>query len=234
MGAFSESLNSVTMKVLLILCLTTLALAQTEVHDDGIFKRVETLIKSAYNNLGSTSREEADAEPGRRETWYEYRSENNTLVRADCNCNADGSEDLTCDATGKCHCKCNVDGDKCDTCQAGWHSFPACHECNCNQEGSENTMCDVNTGKCPCKTALIVGDQCDACAVGNFNFPNCEDCQCHGEGATSNVCDNTSGKCTDCKDNVTGDKCSQCIAEYYGFPNCEGRITDKILSKRSH
>ena len=45
----------------------------------------------------------------------------------DCNCNADGSEDLTCDATGKCHCKCNVDGDKCDTCQAGWHSFPACH-----------------------------------------------------------------------------------------------------------
>ena len=50
-------------------------------------------------------------------------------------------------------------------------------ECNCNQEGSENTMCDVNTGKCPCKTALIVGDQCDACAVGNFNFPNCEGTQ---------------------------------------------------------
>ena len=35
-------------------------------------------------------------------------------------------------------------------------------------------MCDVDTGKCECKTALIVGDQCNECAVGNFNFPNCE------------------------------------------------------------
>ena len=26
--------------------------------------------------------EEADVEPERRETWYEYRSENDTLVRA--------------------------------------------------------------------------------------------------------------------------------------------------------
>ena len=46
----------------------------------------------------------------------------------DCNCNADGSLDDTCDAeTGKCHCKCNVEGDKCDTCTAGYHTFPDCH-----------------------------------------------------------------------------------------------------------
>ena len=45
-----------------------------------------------------------------------------------CNCNAEGSEDLTCDAiTGKCHCKCDIEGDKCDTCTNGHKSFPDCH-----------------------------------------------------------------------------------------------------------
>ena len=45
-----------------------------------------------------------------------------------CNCNTEGSEDLTCDAiTGKCHCKCNIEGDKCDTCTNGHKSFPDCH-----------------------------------------------------------------------------------------------------------
>ena len=45
-----------------------------------------------------------------------------------CDCNEEGSEDLTCDAvTGKCHCKCDVEGDKCDGCTDGHKLFPDCH-----------------------------------------------------------------------------------------------------------
>ena len=58
-------------------------------------------------------------------TWYVLWNNQSFLA---CNCNEQGSEDLTCDAvTGKCHCKCDVEGDKCDGCTDGHKLFPDCH-----------------------------------------------------------------------------------------------------------
>ena len=62
--------------------------------------------------------------------WLTYFS---FFFNLDCNCDPNGSEDLTCDAeTGQCHCKCNVIGDKCDTCASGFHNFPAAADENCH------------------------------------------------------------------------------------------------------
>lgn len=44
-------------------------------------------------------------------------------------CNADGSEDNSCDENGKCFCNANVIGDKCEQCTAGFVEFPACDQC---------------------------------------------------------------------------------------------------------
>ena len=41
----------------------------------------------------------------------------------DCGCNEFGSEDLECDARGKCNCKCDVCGDKCDECCIGYYGL---------------------------------------------------------------------------------------------------------------
>ena len=49
-----------------------------------------------------------------------------------CNCNKQGSADLTCDAnTGRCTCKPGYRGRKCDACPLGKFNFPTCsRECN--------------------------------------------------------------------------------------------------------
>ena len=47
----------------------------------------------------------------------------NTIVYSKCGCNEFGSEDLDCDAQGKCNCKCNVCGDKCDECCIGYYGL---------------------------------------------------------------------------------------------------------------
>ena len=44
-----------------------------------------------------------------------------------CNCNGDGSNDITCDDNGICKsCKANIINDKCDTCDVGYFNFPTC------------------------------------------------------------------------------------------------------------
>ena len=42
----------------------------------------------------------------------------------ECECNAEGSVDLNCDAEGKCTCKENITGDKCDEVVPGYYDFP--------------------------------------------------------------------------------------------------------------
>ena len=43
-----------------------------------------------------------------------------------CNCNADGSTDITCDGNGICNCKPNFKNDKCDACGPGFFNFSTC------------------------------------------------------------------------------------------------------------
>ena len=43
-----------------------------------------------------------------------------------CNCDAEGSNGITCDASGNCSCKDNIINDKCDACAAGYFNFPTC------------------------------------------------------------------------------------------------------------
>ena len=43
-----------------------------------------------------------------------------------CNCNAEGSNGITCDDSGVCSCKANIVNDKCDACNAGFFNFPTC------------------------------------------------------------------------------------------------------------
>ena len=118
-----------------------------------------------------------------------------------CNCNAEGSNGITCDDNGVCTCKANIINDKCDACAPGFFNFPTCpgkqyyvlnyllqilhflltqvfnallfqsSACNCNVDGSNGITCDDN-GDCSCK-ANIINDKCDACNAGFFNFPTC-------------------------------------------------------------
>ena len=44
-----------------------------------------------------------------------------------CNCNTDGSMNITCtEQGGKCFCQDNISGDKCDECSAEHYGFPSC------------------------------------------------------------------------------------------------------------
>ena len=48
------------------------------------------------------------------------------LSHSECNCNAGGSVNASCDDKGKCSCHSNVDGLKCDHCVDGLYGFPSC------------------------------------------------------------------------------------------------------------
>ena len=91
----------------------------------------------------------------------------------ECECSADGSVDLNCDAEGKCTCKEHISGDKCDESEPGYYNFPDPQECQCNAEGSVDQNCDDASGKCTCNEH-VVGDKCDQCAHGFFGFPQCQ------------------------------------------------------------
>ena len=157
-------------RLLFVLCLLVASTyAAEDEATDGLFARVENL----FNLLKSEDLPIDDNVENRMDLNASL-----TYMRADgsvedCNCNADGSEDLTCDAdTGKCHCKCDVEGDKCDTCTAGHHSFPDCHECQCNEDGSSSFICDLATGQCQCKSDLITGVKCDKSKDEYYDFPD--------------------------------------------------------------
>ena len=208
-------------KVLFLLCLvvaSTYAASEDEATD-GLFARVENLFK--YLKSEDLPLDENELEADRMDLNASLTYLRADGSEADCNCNPDGSEDLTCDAeSGKCHCKCDVEGDKCDTCTAGHHSFPDCHECQCNEEGSSSFICDKASGQCECKSNLITGLKCDKSQDEYYDFPDPKPCECNTEGSEALTCDDGSGKCS-CKDNVVGDKCTQCAAEHYGFPTCD-------------
>ena len=61
-------------------------------------------------------------------------------------CNAEGSEDNTCDENGKCFCNTNVVGDKCDQCNAGFVEFPACDQCAAEHFGENCQGKDFSRG----------------------------------------------------------------------------------------
>ena len=43
-----------------------------------------------------------------------------------CNCDVQGSIDVSCDDNGKCNCKVNFAGDKCNECADGYFDYPTC------------------------------------------------------------------------------------------------------------
>ena len=56
------------------------------------------------------------------ENFYEY------FLPSDCTCNADGSDDETCNDEGKCTCKDKYAGDRCDKCLDDSYEFPGCNK----------------------------------------------------------------------------------------------------------
>ena len=101
-----------------------------------------------------------------------------------CECNEEGSTDISCNEDGKCSCKPNINGEKCDACKDGHSDFPNCQECSeeffgspncqacdCNPEGSTDNSCDSVSGQCNCKPR-IVGRACDESEPGFYDFPD--------------------------------------------------------------
>nr|XP_026696566.1 laminin subunit alpha-5 isoform X4 [Ciona intestinalis] len=106
----------------------------------------------------------------------------------ECDCNADGVENVTdrgCDvADGQCNCKETVTGQRCDQCKPGYFGFPNCRKCQCDERGRASDGCNPITGQCLCKPN-VAGLQCDRCKDGSFNLngtnPNgCTECFCFG------------------------------------------------------
>merc|ERR1711881_316669 len=142
----SLSFESRIMKALILLSLLAVAFADSD-ESNGV---IQTVI-DFFGSKGSAPIDEIMRSEDTENVNTTYLTR--LGVREDCNCNADGSEDLACDAeTGKCHCKCDVEGDKCDSCTEGHALFPDCHECNCNLEGATSFICDKSTAKCTCKS----------------------------------------------------------------------------------
>ena len=60
-----------------------------------------------------------------------------------CECNEDGSHDITCDDdTGVCNCKDNVTNEKCDQCTSSFFGFPACEGKSIKIVNNEETYCN--------------------------------------------------------------------------------------------
>ena len=48
-------------------------------------------------------------------------------VFVECNCNSEGSKDMSCDGIyGHCICKPNIFGHNCEQCLDGFYEFPKC------------------------------------------------------------------------------------------------------------
>ena len=43
-----------------------------------------------------------------------------------CECDPEGSTELSCNADGVCSCKDNFEGDQCKACKPGYHQYPDC------------------------------------------------------------------------------------------------------------
>ena len=43
-----------------------------------------------------------------------------------CECDPEGSTELSCNADGVCSCKDNFEGDQCKACKPGYHQHPDC------------------------------------------------------------------------------------------------------------
>ena len=112
-----------------------------------------------------------------------------------CNCNAQGSANLSCSAAGVCNCVPGFQGDRCDSCtatlalpgcddcQAGFYnlsvdtsSSPLCEACQCSTLSSVDNSCDSSTGQCNCRAGFIGRDctQCDPLAA--THGPTCSVC----------------------------------------------------------
>ena len=51
---------------------------------------------------------------------------NNNLHVLACECDPEGSTELSCNADGICACKDNIEGDQCKTCKPGYYQHPNC------------------------------------------------------------------------------------------------------------
>ncbi|XP_068430777.1 laminin subunit gamma-3 [Clinocottus analis] len=127
-----------------------------------------------------------------REQHYRRSAEEQCLP---CNCNANGSESLQCDAEGRCSCRAGVTGEKCDACRAGFHSLGrgGCRPCECDAGGSVDD-CSALDGRCRCKTN-VEGHRCDRCKPGFFDLQHvnpagCQACFCFGH---SPACSSSAG-----------------------------------------
>ncbi|XP_011419247.3 laminin subunit gamma-1 [Magallana gigas] len=108
-----------------------------------------------------------------------------------CECNPTGSENLQCDAGGRCQCKPGVAGDKCDRCENNYFDFgqAGCRPCGCNPIGSLDNFarCNPVDGTCMCKEN-VDGRTCDRCKLGYFALreddpKGCIPCFCYGHSS---------------------------------------------------
>ncbi|ELU04081.1 hypothetical protein CAPTEDRAFT_46637, partial [Capitella teleta] len=92
----------------------------------------------------------------------------------DCNCDASGSVNASCNVTnGQCYCKPNVTGRTCDQCSVDYYARDSseftekgCLEvCDCDPNGvvDGDLDCADYGGQCRCKSN-VKGRRCDACA----------------------------------------------------------------------
>merc|ERR1712223_1495878 len=185
MGALFGFDCQIIMKLLILLSFLAFS-AYADPVENGMYQWFNYL-KSQPVLLQEERRQAEDLDrSGQQNFTYFVRADG---TREDCNCDADGSLDATCDAeTGQCPCKSDlITGEKCDHSTPGYFNFPDPEPCACNAEGSDGETCDDGSGKCSCN-ANIVGDKCTQCAAEHFDFPTCEACMCLAEGSVDNSC----------------------------------------------
>ncbi|XP_048043780.1 multiple epidermal growth factor-like domains protein 9 [Megalobrama amblycephala] len=145
-----------------------------------------------------------------------------------CNCSAEGSEDLnTCDSvTGQCVCIPGYTGQHCDECENEYftNGTSGCQACDCDSYGAVSRLCN-SSGMCICKMG-VHGDKCDDCRPGfsHFSSTGCQPCQCNNH---SSYCHPQSGICVNCQGNTEGPSCENCRYNFYRRPGSP--VTDPCI-----
>ena len=87
---------------------------------------MHNILKQKYPGIIKISRYRYSASNILLQHVYKKLSNIFYLTFKACNCNADGSTDITCDGNGICNCKPNFKNDKCDACGPGFFNFSTC------------------------------------------------------------------------------------------------------------
>merc|ERR1712223_1028795 len=130
MGALFGFDCQIIMKLLILLSFLAFS-AYADPVENGMYQWFNYL-KSQPVLLQEERRQAEDLDrSGQQNFTYFVRADG---TREDCNCDANGSLDATCDAeTGQCPCKSDlITGEKCDHSTPGYFNFPDPEPCACN------------------------------------------------------------------------------------------------------